>query len=228
MAFDTLIEKLTSTPVLAFADYQQPFIVQSDASGEGLGAVLTQKQDGKERVIALASRALTSAEARYPAHKLEFRALHWAVTTKFRDYLYGQKITAMPDNNPLTYVMKKAKLDAHGHRWVSDLSAFDLDIIYRPGKANGNADALSRIPRGRVRQILLETNQISSPQGRDKESPESGGSVLELNQVVVSSRSDMSTDHGSSDESSIKDIPPKSPALLPPCPDGSRTVFIGR
>ena len=112
VAFDTLIEKLTSTPVLAFADYQQPFIVQSDASGEGLGAVLTQKQDGKERVIALASRALTSAEARYPAHKLEFRALHWAVTTKFRDYLYGQKITAMTDNNPLTYVMRKAKLDS--------------------------------------------------------------------------------------------------------------------
>ena len=80
--FTTLVSKLTSAPILAFSDYNVPFTVQTDASLDGLGAVLTQKQDGKERV-------LTEAEAKYPTHKLEFKALHWAVTTKFREYLYG-------------------------------------------------------------------------------------------------------------------------------------------
>ena len=174
-AFEALIERMTTAPILAFADYQQPFLVQTDASGGGLGAVLVQNQDGRERVIAYASRTLTPAEAKYPAHKLEFRALHWAVTVKFRDYLYGQRVTAVTDNNPLTYVMKKAKLDAHGQRWVSDLSIFDIDIEYRPGKANTNADALSRISCDRVRQILDETNQGMVTQG--KKADTSGGDV---------------------------------------------------
>ena len=147
VAFQTLISKLTSAPILAYADYKLPFVVQTDASLDGLGAVLTQQQDGRERVVAYASRTLSSAEKKYPAHKLEFRALHWALTTKFRDYLYGHKVTAFTDNNPMTYVLKRAKLGAHSQRWVNDLSLFELDIIYRPGKNNANADALSRITR---------------------------------------------------------------------------------
>ena len=145
VAFRTLISKLTSAPILAYADYELPFLVQTDASIQGLGAVLIQQQEGQERVVAYASRSLSPSEAKYPAHKLEFRALHWAITVKFRDYLYGHTVTAITDNNPLTYVLKSAKLDAHSHRWVSDLSLFNLDMQYRPGKSNGNADALSRI-----------------------------------------------------------------------------------
>ena len=167
-AFNVLTEKLVTAPILAYADFKAPFIVQTDASGDGLGAVLVQKQGGQERVIAYASRALTQAERKYPAHKLEFRALHWAVTTKFRDYLYGQEVTAITDNNPLTYVMKAAKLDAHGHRWVSDLSTFNLEVVYRPGKSNGNADALSRLPRGKVAQILDKLERVAS---QDEEGP---------------------------------------------------------
>ena len=130
-AFDVLTKKLTSAPILAYADFKTPFVVQTDASGEGFGAVLVQKQGGQEKVVAYASRALTQAERKYPAHKLEFRALHWAVTTKFRDYLYGQEVTVITDNNPLTYVMKAAKLDAHGHRWVSEWTsgAYILDVF---------------------------------------------------------------------------------------------------
>ena len=111
---------------------------------------MSQVQDGKERVLAYASRTLSPAETRYPAHKLEFRALHWAVTSKFKDYLYGHEVTVATDNNLLTYVLKKAKLDAHGQRWVSDLAQYHLDIIYKPGRLNTNADALSRIPREEV------------------------------------------------------------------------------
>ena len=129
-------------------------MIKTDASIQGLRAVLIQQQEGQERVVAYASRSLSPSEAKYPAHKLEFRALHWAITVKFRDYLYGHTVTAITDNNPLTYVLKSAKLDAHSHRWVSDLSLFNLDIQYRPGRSNGNADALSRISRQEVERIL--------------------------------------------------------------------------
>lgn len=89
-AFCILKEKLTSAPLLGYPDYTLPFVLQTDASGEGLGAILAQVQSGTERVIAYASRSLSPAETRYPAHKLEFLALKWAVTEKFYDYLYGQ------------------------------------------------------------------------------------------------------------------------------------------
>ena len=153
-AFQHLRRLMVATPILAYPDFSLPFILQTDASGGGLGAVLAQMQEGKERVIGYASRTLTGGEARYPAHKLEFKALHWAATTKFRDYVYGRKVTVVTDNNPLTYVLKSAKLDAHGQRWVNDLSHCDMDIEYRPGKSNDNADGLSRLTSEDVKVIL--------------------------------------------------------------------------
>ena len=67
-AMDQVIEKLTSPPILAYADYTLPFVLHTDASNEGLGAVLYQKQGGIARVIAYASRSLRGAERLYPAH----------------------------------------------------------------------------------------------------------------------------------------------------------------
>ena len=89
IAFNTIKDKLSSPPILAYADFSKPFILHTDASTEGLGAVLYQEQDGLERVIAYASRGLRASEKHYPAHKLEFLCLKWAVTDKFHDYLYG-------------------------------------------------------------------------------------------------------------------------------------------
>ena len=145
-AFDTIIEKLTSPPVLAYTDYSKPFLLNIDASGDGLGAVLYQEHDGVEHVIAYASRGLRASECNYPAHKLEFLALKWAVCDKFNDYLYGSKFTVRTDNNPLTYVLTTAKLDATGHRWLAALSSYNFSLVYRAGKVNKDADALSRLP----------------------------------------------------------------------------------
>ena len=125
-AFENLKEKLASPPVLAYADYQLPFKLHTDASNTGLGAVLYQNQGGLDRVIAYASRSLKTAEKNYPAHKLEFLALKWAVTEKFHDYLYGTKFKAVTDNNPLTYILTSAKLDATGQRWVAALSSYNF------------------------------------------------------------------------------------------------------
>lgn len=143
-AFDTLKEALTAPPVLAYADYRLPFKLHTDASGTGLGAVLYQCQEGVDRVVAYASRSLKTSERKYPAHKLEFLALKWAICEKFHDYLYGSKFDAITDNNPLTYVLTTAKLDATGQRWVADLTNYNFTLTYRSGKQNTDADALSR------------------------------------------------------------------------------------
>ena len=143
-AFDTLKERLMNPPVLAYADYHLPFKLHTDASTTGLEAVLYQQQDGQDRVVAYASRSLKTSEKNYPAHKLEFLALKWAITEKFHDYLYGATFDVITDNNPLTYVFTTAKLDATGQRWLAELSNYNCSISYRSGKQNADADGLSR------------------------------------------------------------------------------------
>ena len=130
--------------MLAYADYSLPFKVHTDASFDGLGAVLYQHQADRDRVIAYASRSLKPSERNYPAHKLEFLALKWAVSEKFHDYLYGSTFEVITDNNTLTYVLTTAKLDATGQRWVASLCDYNFVIKYRCGKKNADADRLSR------------------------------------------------------------------------------------
>lgn len=145
-AFSSLVDRLTTAPTLHFANFEEPFILHTDASTSGLGAALYQKHDGKLKPVAYASRGLSKSETNYPAHKLEFLALKWAVTAKFSDYLYGNKFLVVTDNNPLTYVLTTAKLDATSHRWLAALSNFQFDLKYQPGRNNQAADALSRRP----------------------------------------------------------------------------------
>lgn len=149
-AFETIVEKLTTAPVLGYADPRLPYVVHTDASTVGLGAALYQEQEGQLRVLAYASRGLTKSEARYPAHKLEFLALKWAVTSKFSDYLYGAEFTVVTDSNPLTYILTSAKLDSTSYRWLSGLSTYNFKIHYRAGAQNQDADGLSRRPNGQL------------------------------------------------------------------------------
>ena len=146
-AFEKLKSLCTEAPVLAYPDFTKPFKLHIDACDRGLGAILYQDQpSGQEKPISFASRSLSKVESNYPAHKLEFLALKWAVTKRFHEYLYGNEFTVYTDNNPLTYILTTAKLDATGHRWVAALAAYNFTLHYRPGKANIDADALSRIP----------------------------------------------------------------------------------
>ena len=139
---------LCAAPVLGFADFTRPFRLDIDASFDGLGAVLSQDQGSGRRVIAYASRSLRQNEKNmrnYSSFKLELLGLKWAVTEKFRGYLLGSKCEVMTDNNPLSH-LQTAKLGAIEQRWAAELALFDLEIKYRPGKQNTNADALSRFP----------------------------------------------------------------------------------
>ena len=145
-AFQFLKAQLTQPPILAYPDHSRPFELHTDASSKGLGAVLYQEREGRHHVIAYASRSLKKSERHYPAHKLEFLALKWAITEKFKDYLHSQKFLVRTDNNPLTYVFTTAQLDATGHRWVAALAAYDFVIKYKPGKQMADADAMSRHP----------------------------------------------------------------------------------
>lgn len=145
-SFEALKGKLVAAPVLAYADFSLPFILEVDASYSGLGAILSQEQDGKVRPVAYASRGLRPTErnmSNYSSMKLEFVALKWAVTEKFREYLLGNRCVVYTDNNPLSH-LSSAKLGAVEHRWAAQLASFDLEIKYRSGRSNRNADALSR------------------------------------------------------------------------------------
>ena len=144
---DETVEYLKSPNVIAYPDFNVPFIVHCDASQDGLGAALYQKQGGEIRIISLASRTLTPAERNYFMHsgKLEFLALKWSITEKFKDYLInGPPFEVVTDNNPLTYVLTTAKLNSTGLRWIADFANYQFSIRYRSGKKHLDADHLSR------------------------------------------------------------------------------------
>ena len=116
------------------------------------------------RVIGYGSRSLTPAEKNYHLYsgKLEFLALKWAVCEQFRDYLYYAKsFIVFTDNNPLTYVLTSAKLNATGHRWVAELADYNFTIKYRPVAAIRDADALSRMPMDIEDYLKLCTQETS-------------------------------------------------------------------
>lgn len=149
-SFEELKLSLMSPPVLAYPDFNLPFILATDASLQGLGAVLSQKQGGVEHVVAFASRGLRGAERNdrnYSAFKLELLALKWAVTEKFKEYLMYSKFTVVTDHNPLRY-LGTANLGAVEQRWAAQLAEYDFEVCYKPGRQNTNTDVLSRIPVG--------------------------------------------------------------------------------
>lgn len=158
-----LIDHLSSPPVLSYPNFEEPFVLHCDASQEGLGAVLYQRQEGKLRVIAYGSRTLSAPEKNYHLHsgKLEFLAMKWAICERFRDYLYyAPSFVVYTDNNPLTYVLTTAKLNATMLRWVAELADFRFTIKYRPGKSNSDADGLSRMPLDIEKYMLTCSQQI--------------------------------------------------------------------
>ena len=140
--------KVQSAPVLVFPDFEKPFLLETDASKEGLGVVHSQKQsNGRYHPIALGSHSLTPAEKNYHSSKLEFLALKWSVTEHFKEYLAYAPFVVQTDNNPLMYVLTTPNLDAMGHRWVGTLASFQFELEYQKGADNG---ATSTRPR-RVR-----------------------------------------------------------------------------
>ena len=161
-AFNLLKQALLQAPVLKFVEYSKPFVFETDASSNGLGAVLLQEgEDGKLHPIAYGSRSLTKAKKNYHLGKAKFLALKWAVTNHFKEYLIYQTFVVQTDNNPLTYLFTTPNLNACGHWWLASLANFNFTIEYQRGRNNAAADALSRVNEclsaHEVKAILNET-----------------------------------------------------------------------
>ena len=144
-AFMELKKRLITAPVLTLPHFHLDFILDTDASGDGLGAVLSQVIEGREHVIAYASRVLSRTERKYCATRQEMLALVWA-TRHFRPYLYGRRFTLRTDHNSLRWLHNFKEPEGQVARWLEVLSEFDYRVIHRPGVQHTNADSLSRLP----------------------------------------------------------------------------------
>ncbi|KAL7883281.1 hypothetical protein SRHO_G00009390 [Serrasalmus rhombeus] len=144
-AFLALKEKLCSTPVLAYPIPSGQFVVDTDASDHGLGAVLSQMQDGSERVIAYFSRRLDKAERNYCVTRRELLAVVEGLR-HFRTYVYGVPFKLRTDHASLLWLMRFREPEGQLARWLTRLQEFDYTAEHRPGRSHGNADALSRRP----------------------------------------------------------------------------------
>ena len=119
-----LKEKILSVPVLVFPDFSEPFLLETDASKEGLGVVLPQKQDdGCYHPVVFGSRTLTPSEQNYHSSKLEFLALKWSVTEHFKEHLVYTPFTVHMDSNPLMYMLTTPKFghDRTSLGWGTDI-----------------------------------------------------------------------------------------------------------
>ena len=169
-AFDHLKAACLQAPILAFPDFDKPFLLETDASGKGLGAVLSQKQaDGWYHPIAYASHVMNETQHRYHSNKQEFLTLKWVVTEQFHEYLspYGKnrnEFVVHTNNNPLTNIFSSANLDAAGQRWVAHLTSYNFSLEYQKGKDNTVANFLSQmnehLPEEEVQEYL---NKIPYP-----------------------------------------------------------------
>ena len=146
-AFDQLKHLLTTSPITAFPDFSQAFRLYTDASTAGLGAILAQVRDGKERIICCASQALNQAEKAYPATKLECLAIVWAVA-KFRPYLMVMPFEVYTDHYTLQWLKTMRTGSALLQSWSVALEEYDFTVHHRPGKAQSHVDGLSRLPVG--------------------------------------------------------------------------------
>ena len=144
-AFLKLKELLTNTPILAYPRAHGMFILDTDASNQCVGAVLSQIQDGKEVVIAYASLTLEAAQKKYCVTRKELLAVI-KFTRQFRHYLLGRKFLLRTDHGSLAWLFRFKAPVGQLARWLEEVSQYSFDILHRPGIKHANADALSRPP----------------------------------------------------------------------------------
>lgn len=144
-AFTTLKKKLAREPILHLPDLDLPFILRTDASDHGLGAILQQETEGKKFPIAYASRKLLPREQRYCVMERECLAVVWGVQ-KFEPYLYGKHFELETDHQPLQCIAKSKVANSRILRWALVLQPYQFSITAIKGSENVGADYLSRIP----------------------------------------------------------------------------------
>ncbi|CAM4532478.1 unnamed protein product [Lepidochelys kempii] len=178
VAFRALKEALVSGPVLANPDFDKPFVVFTDASDTGLGAVLMQEDEkGERHPIMYLSKKLLPREQHYAAIEKECLAMVWALK-KLEPYLFGRHFTVYTDPSPLTWLHQMKGANAKLLRWSLLLQDYDMDVVHVKGSANLIADALSRRGGPELPQVTGQRDpaQFSLEGGRDV-TQQGGGSV---------------------------------------------------
>lgn len=137
-------EILMNDPILSYPDFEKDFIITTDSSNFAIGAVLSQGPIGSDKPIAYTSRTLNDSEVNYSVTEKELLAIVYA-TKYFRPYIYGREFKIVTDHKPLEWLMSLKEPNSRLVRWRLKLEEFEYDVIYKKGKANTNADALSRV-----------------------------------------------------------------------------------
>ena len=151
-AFQTIKDAISSDSCLIHPNFKEEFHITTDASREGIGAVLTQTKDGKERPIAFYSRSLAEAEKKYPTHDLEGLAIKSALN-KWRYYIKWYKIVVYTDNQPIIQLFKQKECDGRIAKYLATIQEYNVTFKYIPGKSNTVADCMSRNIQSNKNQI---------------------------------------------------------------------------
>lgn len=161
VAFETLRTCLTTKPILAYPDFSKQFLLFTDACNYGIGAILSQIQDGNEVVIAYASRQLRKPELNYATVEKEALAVIFAIKS-FRHYLLDEPFLVISDHSPLQWLQNQKDNNGRLGRWAIQLASTNYRIQYKPGRVHQNADCLSRIKvaviqeKGKQKEICLK------------------------------------------------------------------------
>jgi len=159
-------DRLCTAPVLAYSNFNLPFILTTDVSKLAVAAVLSQVQDGAERPIAYASRQMNTAERNYSTTEAEMLALVWAAKY-FRCCLYGKRFVVRTDHSALSYVRNFAENNCSLLRWSLKLSELDFVVEHRQGPKIGHADAMRRHVGAVTLANTLDKESIRREQDKD-------------------------------------------------------------
>ena len=160
-AFQKLKKALTEAPILAYPRPDIPFILDTDASNVGIGAVLSQVQENEERVISYSSKTLNRHQRNYCVTRREMFAVVFHVDY-YQHYLHGKRFLLRTDHAPLYWLLRKRCPPSQMARWIATLGLYDFTIEHRPGVKHGNADGLSRCMEG-----CSDIDELDIPSGTE-------------------------------------------------------------
>lgn len=177
--FEKCKSLLTNEPILKYPDFTKTFNLTTDASNVAIGAVLSQGKIGQDLPVAYASRTLNDSEQNYSVIEKELLAIVWA-TKYFRPYIFGRKFNIITDHKPLQWLFSLKDPNSKLLRWRIKLEEYDYNIMYKKGKLNSNADALSRIEiHANETHHLLDNTDTNN---LDKDQPQQNNS--EIDQII--------------------------------------------
>jgi len=189
-AFESLRDALTPQPILAMRNDWDSFILHTDACNQTIGAVLSQVQDGVERVVAYASRILDKREVNYSITRKALLAIVYSLKY-FKQYLMGRHLKIRTDHAPLTWLRQTPQPVGQQARWLEIMEEYSCQVEHRPESRHGNADGLSRRPCTMYQRRSAERDQ-------DDEQAQAVTTVclsIPIHSVVIEQRDDIVNDH---------------------------------